>query len=90
MKERVGQRGSALDLAMRVVACDSLGLECSVDRAALLELQREDGGWDAGWIYSYGSTGLKLGNEGVTTALAVRAIAAWRGGVPVHMDQAAV
>ena len=74
MQERVGQDGSALDLAMRVLTCRSLGLSYDVDRRALLDLQCEDGGWEAGWMYKYGSTGVQVGNRGVTTAMAVKAI----------------
>lgn len=76
MQERVGEKGSALDLAMRVLSCCALGIECSVDRRALLELQCENGGWENGWMYRYGSTGVRIGNRGVTTALAVKAISA--------------
>lgn len=75
-RERVGQGGSALDLAMRILTCSSLGLNCSIDRLALLDLQCEDGGWEAGWFLAYGSTGLKFGNRGVTTTMAIKAIAA--------------
>lgn len=74
-QERVGQSGSALDLAMRILTCSSLGLNCSTDRRALLAMQCEDGGWEGGWLCEYGSTGVKLGNRGVTTALAIKAIA---------------
>lgn len=73
--ERVGQSGNALDLAMRVLTCSSLNLDCSVDRRALLDLQCEDGGWEAGWMYKFGSTGMELGNRAVTTAMAIKAIA---------------
>ena len=75
-QERVGQGGSALDLSMRILTCSSLDLKCGVDLRALLDLQCEDGGWKAGWMYKYGSPGMKIGNRGVTTALAVKAIAA--------------
>ena len=60
---------------MRIITCNSLGLKCRTDRRALLDLQCEDGGWKAGWMYRYGSTGVELGNWGVTTAIAVKAIA---------------
>jgi hypothetical protein len=60
---------------MRVLACTSLGIDCSLDRHALLTRQYEDGSWENGWIYRYGSTDVKIGNRGVTTALAVKAIA---------------
>ena len=74
LQERVGQSGSALDLAMRVLACDALGIECSVDRNTLVSTQCQDGGWEIGWMYKYGSTRVEIGNRGVTTALAVKAI----------------
>ena len=76
LEERIGESGSALDLAMRVLACSSLGIKCSVDLHTLLELQCQDGSWENGWLYKYGSTGLRIGNRGVTTALAVKAISA--------------
>ena len=59
---------------MRILTCSALGLTSSIDRRALLEMQAEDGGWETGWIYSYGSTGLKIGNRGVTTAMAIKAL----------------
>lgn len=74
VQERVGEKGSALDLAVRVIACDSLGVECTADRHALQGLQGHDGSWEPGWMYRYGSTGIRLGNRGVTTALAVKAL----------------
>ena len=74
-QERVGLSGSALDLAMRILTCDLLDINCGIDRRALLDLQCEDGGWKAGSLYRYGSTGVNLGNRGVTTAMALKAIA---------------
>ena len=73
-QERIGQMGSALDLAMRIITCNVLHLDCSIDRHALMGLQCEDGGWQAGWLYRYGSTGVNIGNRGVTTAMALKAI----------------
>ncbi|KAA1477767.1 hypothetical protein DENSPDRAFT_844968 [Dentipellis sp. KUC8613] len=82
LQERVGTRladdEDALALAMRLSACVSLGIDNDADLKALLALQREDGGWDASWIYKYGSSGIMIGNRGVTTALAVQAIGATR------------
>ncbi|KAI0001225.1 Haloacid dehalogenase-like hydrolase-domain-containing protein [Xylariaceae sp. FL0662B] len=74
MRERVGLEGNALDLAMRIVTCAQLGVACEHDRRALLNLQGEDGSWEAGWMYQYGSTGVKIGNRGVTTAMAAAAL----------------
>ena len=75
IQERVGQTGGALDLAMRILTCSTLDLNCDIDRHTLLDLQREDGSWEVGWLYAYGSTGVKLGNHGVTTAMAIKALA---------------
>ena len=77
VKERVGKSGSALDLSMRVLACSSLAIDCNVDCDTLLRLQCQDGSWEIGWLYRYGSTGVRIGNRGVTTALAVKAISSY-------------
>lgn len=74
VQERNGMDGSALDLAMRILVCKTLDIDYDDDRHALLDLQCEDGGWEAGWMYRYGSTGIQIGNRGVTTALAIRAL----------------
>lgn len=76
LRERLGLGGSALDLAMRITTCSQMGIACEQDRQALLSLQCEDGSWEAGWMYQYGSTGMKIGNVGVTTAMAVAALSA--------------
>ena len=76
VRERIGASGDALQLAMRLLTCQIFGLRSEVDRRALLDLQQDDGGWDACWLCKYGSSGLRLGNRGVTTALAVKAIEA--------------
>lgn len=63
-----------MDLAMRVLACAAVGLPCEEDRRALLERQCDDGSWEVGWMYQYGSTGVKIGNRAATTAVAVAAL----------------
>jgi hypothetical protein len=75
MQERLGlPAAGTVELAMRIIACTHWGIHCREDVAALKASQEEDGGWPGGWICAYGSTGLRLGNRGVATALAVRAI----------------
>jgi hypothetical protein len=74
VQERLGSEGDALALAMRVVACASVGIRDEMDLRTLLALQLEDGGWEACWMYRYGSSGIKVGNRGLTTALAINAI----------------
>lgn len=74
IRERLGMGGSALDLAMRIITCTQMGVACQDERQALLSMQCDDGSWEPGWIYQYGSTGIKIGNRGVTTAMAVAAL----------------
>ncbi|KAG2033750.1 Haloacid dehalogenase-like hydrolase-domain-containing protein [Suillus americanus] len=74
IQERIGADGDALALSMRLRLCAHLGLCNDVDLHTLLGLQCEDGGWEIGWIYRYGSSGIKIGNRGLTTSLAMKAI----------------
>ncbi|KAM7219118.1 alpha-D-glucose-1-phosphate phosphatase YihX [Rhypophila decipiens] len=70
-------RGTALDIACRILSSAQVGIpprEYEHERRALLELQAGDGSWETGWIYQYGSTGIKIGNTAVTTAIAVKAL----------------
>ncbi|KAF8999452.1 hypothetical protein BDQ17DRAFT_1391539 [Cyathus striatus] len=72
--ERVGVPGDSLALAMRLVVCKYFDVEDPVDIGVLRDLQCEDGGWEIGWVYKYGSSGVGIGNRGFTTALAVEAL----------------
>jgi hypothetical protein len=76
VQERIGSEGDALALAMRVLACASVGIRDEMDLRTLLALQKEDGGWEVGWMYKYGSSGVNIGNRGLTAALAINAIEA--------------
>ncbi|TFK92720.1 HAD-like protein [Polyporus arcularius HHB13444] len=74
MQERVGAGGDSMDLAFRILAASTVGIQCPRDLERLTGAQCEDGGWDLCWFYQFGSTGLRAGNRGLTTALAIRAI----------------
>jgi hypothetical protein len=74
--ERSGAAGDALALSMRVLAGTVVDLRLEPELALLLPLQCEDGSWGPGWIYKYGSSGIKIGNRGLTTAFALNAISA--------------
>lgn len=74
LQERVGAPGDAMALAMRIIACAEVGIRNNVDMRKLLSLQLEDGSWGAGELYHYGKTGISIGNEGLATAFAIRAI----------------
>lgn len=74
VQERIGVEGDALTLAMRILVTDFVGIRNEVDLRALLPLQCVDGGWEIGWMCKYGSSGLRIGNRGLTTALAIKAV----------------
>lgn len=74
--ERAGAPGDALALSMRLLAGMMVGLRLERDLVEMLRMQEEDGGWAPCWIYKYGSSGVKIGNRGLSTAFALRAIAA--------------
>ncbi len=74
IRERFGLPGDALALSMRVLAAASVGIRDVQDYRRLLSLQEEDGSWPLGWMYKYGSSGVSIGNKGLTTALAAAAI----------------
>ncbi|KAF9450438.1 HAD-like protein [Macrolepiota fuliginosa MF-IS2] len=76
VQERIGADGDSLALAMRILVCDFVGVRDEVDLRTLLTLQCEDGGWEGGWMYKYGSSGISIGNRGLATALAVKAVEA--------------
>ncbi|EXJ85862.1 hypothetical protein A1O1_06231 [Capronia coronata CBS 617.96] len=74
LQERIGTSGDALELAMRVIACLDMGIKNEVDLKRLETSQQEDGGWEVGWLCQTGKTSLEIGNRGLTTAMAVKAI----------------
>ncbi|KAI1300650.1 HAD-like protein [Xylaria venustula] len=74
VSERVGLGGSALDLAVRIITCRQMGVECESDRRALLDLQCEDGRWEGGCIYLFLKTMIEITNVGVVTSKAIEAL----------------
>ncbi|KAF9063013.1 Haloacid dehalogenase-like hydrolase-domain-containing protein [Rhodocollybia butyracea] len=73
-RERLGIKGDALALAMRVVCCNFAGINASGDLLTLQSMQEIDGGWPDGWFYKYGLNGIRIANRGFTTAIAINAI----------------
>ncbi|KAJ5507004.1 HAD-like protein [Penicillium freii] len=74
LKERIRIPVDPVGLAMRLIACEQFGIADEADLKALLAVQCEDGGWEMGVLYQYASKKLKIGNRGVSTALALQAI----------------
>ena len=72
--ERFGAEADPLSLASRIIAACRVGIVDHRDLETLLSMQSEDGSWKNGWFYKFGATGISICNDGVTTALAIRAI----------------
>ncbi|KAK7932655.1 HAD-like domain-containing protein [Apiospora marii] len=87
LRERINLTADPLALGMRVLACHYVGLRNPTDLKQLLTKQQADGSFGVGWLCQYGKTGVKLGHQGLTTALAVKAIEAMNG--PITSSQAA-
>lgn len=75
--ERVGVPSDALALAMRISVLSQIGgIVADRDVAALKALQCEDGGWPNCYVYRQGSSSVRIGSRGLTTAIALNAIRA--------------
>ena len=72
--EQFGAEGDALALAMRIHAATVVDVCDSRDYERLRKMQNADGSWPMGWIYKYGASDIFVGNQGLTTALAVSAM----------------
>ena len=72
--ERFGAEADPLSLASRIIAACAVDTVDHRDLETLLSMQSEDGSWKDGWFYKFGATGISIRNDGVTTALAIRAI----------------
>lgn len=72
--ERKGVAGDAFCLGMRLLACNSLGIENNVDKEQLASMQQEDGGWKASAMNFFPTEKKEIGNRGTTTAFAVTAL----------------
>ncbi|RDA83658.1 hypothetical protein CP532_4668 [Ophiocordyceps camponoti-leonardi (nom. inval.)] len=82
LAERFHRPADALSLAMRLEACRLVGVEPpAAERKRLLAMQRPDGSFDPGWLCKFGRSAVRIGNRGLTTALAVRAIEAAAAGM---------
>ena len=73
-QQRIGKDGDSLALAMRILACSVIELEDEFALWKLLTLQTNSGSWEDGWVYKHGSSGILIGNNGLTTAFAINAI----------------
>ncbi|KAL8993732.1 MAG: hypothetical protein Q9169_006129 [Polycauliona sp. 2 TL-2023] len=75
LQDRLNVPVNPLALALRLFACQCVGMDPQLyrrDLETLMSSQDEDGGWPAGHFCRIGRTGARIGNRGLTTALAVR------------------
>ncbi|KFZ17033.1 hypothetical protein V502_04793 [Pseudogymnoascus sp. VKM F-4520 (FW-2644)] len=75
--ERINAPTNPLALALRISVCKLVGLDPLIyqqDLEKLMSLQEEDGGFPAGHFCCFGRTGARIGNRGLTTALAMKII----------------
>ncbi|KAI4961035.1 hypothetical protein J4E86_000060 [Alternaria arbusti] len=74
LRQRVNRPGDSFVLASRVLACQKLDVETQSDLASLKELQECDGGWELAWISRFGRSKKMIGNRGIPTAWAIKAL----------------
>jgi hypothetical protein len=73
-REFVGRPGNSFAVAARVLACQKFGVWCQSDVQYLKELQEVDRGWEIGCVCRNGRSQKKLGDLGVATAWATKAL----------------
>ncbi|KAI0379279.1 HAD-like protein [Hypomontagnella monticulosa] len=72
LEERLNVPTNPLSLALRILACQLVGISEKLyrkDFGILLSLQDRDGGWPAGHFCCMGRTDARIGNRGLTAAL---------------------
>ncbi|KAG9193699.1 hypothetical protein G6011_03734 [Alternaria panax] len=72
--ERINRPGDSFVIASRVLACQKLNVDTQSDVESLKALQECDGGWEMGWISRFGRSKKMIGNRGIPTAWAIKAL----------------
>ncbi|MFH1900031.1 MAG: hypothetical protein ABIJ83_02040, partial [Patescibacteria group bacterium] len=71
---RIGSTEYPLDLAMRTILADDLGIDNGAEKQKLLSMQAQDGSWPTDSLYREGTKPRYFGNKSVPTALALQSI----------------
>jgi len=74
VRARLSAEPWPMDVAIRVIAGDVLGVDVSQQRRELAALQQADGGWPVDAFFRYGRSGIFFGNREMTTGFALRAL----------------
>lgn len=79
VKARIGEGSdNALCPAVRLLICESLGIENVVDADILMGLQGGDGAFGKAWYVRYGSNGIRISHEAFAVVIAVVALRRYR------------
>ncbi|KAK4496142.1 hypothetical protein PRZ48_012121 [Zasmidium cellare] len=75
VKDRIGaERENGLCPAIRLLICQSLGIENEADVGILLDLQKSDGCFGKAWYVRYGSNGIRISHEAFAVVIGVVAL----------------
>lgn len=74
LQKRIGETDYPLDLAMRVILSDSLGIQNDSEKQKLMELQGQDGSWPTDALYREGRKLIFYGNKSIPTAFSIKAL----------------
>ena len=74
LQKRIGNTNDSLDLAMRIVLADMLGVSNEKERQALLGIQEQNGSWPTDALYREGTKPRYFVNQSLPTSLAMRAL----------------
>jgi hypothetical protein len=74
LRARLGSSEDALDLALRSITANTLGIDAAAEKAALSAAQREDGSWPIVPVFKLGRSSVYVGAEALVTAFALKAL----------------
>ncbi|MCK5415940.1 methyltransferase domain-containing protein [Candidatus Parcubacteria bacterium] len=75
LKNRIGKTNNPLDLAMRNVIADTLGIQNQKEKNVLLSIQEKAGSWPMDALYREGTKPRYFTNKSLPTAFALQALA---------------
>lgn len=74
VQKRIEKTTFPLDLAMRSILADTLGIPNESEKQKLRQLQEQNGSWTADPLFHYGGRDEYFGSKAVTTAFAIKAL----------------
>ncbi len=74
LRARIGKTNDPLDLAMRSILADTLGIDNEQEKNALRSMQEQDGAWPTDALYREGTKPRYYVNKSLPTAFAMKAL----------------